>query len=197
VFLGHVGRSIADVWDDGQTRLALLATALLMFARDSVIIVYGAWMEDTYGLTVTVLGLVTLVIGGAELMAELAVALFSDRLGKRRAVILGVAGMMVAVLLLPYLTGDLVFALIGSMFFIFAFEFSIVGLIPLVSGLNATARGTLMSLNVAAGSVGRMVGPLVAVVLYRSGDLTRNGLVSAVVCLLVLVLLSRIHERGH
>jgi predicted MFS family arabinose efflux permease len=70
-------------------------------------------------------------------------------------------------------------------------------LIPIVSGLNATARGTLMSLNVAAASVGRMVAAPMAVALYRPGDLTRNGPVSALVCLLLLGLLSRLREGGH
>jgi DHA1 family inner membrane transport protein len=190
-------RVIGHLWRDRDARLALTITALLMLAQDNLMVVYGAWMEDRFGLSVTALGLVTLVFGGAEVLAELGVALLSDRLGKRRAVFLSLAFTGCGYLLLPRLTGSLANALLGTAFVILAFEFSIVGLILIVSGLNATARGTLMSLNVAAASVGRMVAAPLAVALYRPGDLTRNGPVSALMCLLLLGLLALLRERGH
>jgi predicted MFS family arabinose efflux permease len=137
------------------------------------------------------------VIGVAEAIAELGVALLSDRLGKRRAVSLGLALTVGGYLLLPRLSGNLAVALAGTAFVILTFEFSVVSFISLVSGLSATARGTLMSLNVAAFSAGRMIAAPLAVALYRPGDLTRNGLLSAAVCLLSLGLLSLIRERGH
>jgi predicted MFS family arabinose efflux permease len=190
-------RAIGYLWRDRDARLALTITALLMLAQDNLMVVYGAWMEDRFGLSVTALGLVTLVFGGAEVLAELGVALLSDRLGKRRAVFLSLVFTGCGYLLLPQLTGSLANALLGTAFVVLAFEFSIVGLIPIVSGLNATARGTLMSLNVAAASVGRMVAAPLAVALYRPGDLTRNGPVSALTCLLLLGLLALLRERGH
>jgi predicted MFS family arabinose efflux permease len=194
VALAH---NMRHLWRDRQARLALTIGALLIFAQDSLFVVYGAWMEDRFGLTVTQLGLVTLVVGVAEVSAELGVALLSDRLGKRRAVFLSLMLATCGYLLLPQLTGSLLAALAGTAFVILGFEYSIVGLIPIVSGLNGTARGTLMSLNVAAMSVGRMVAAPLGVALYRPGDLTRNGLTSAMVCLVLLGLLSQLHERGH
>jgi predicted MFS family arabinose efflux permease len=189
--------SFNHLWHDRHARLALCITMSLALAQDSLIVVYGAWMEDAFGLTVTALGLVSLVIGLAEAIAELGVALLSDRLGKRRAVSLGLALTAGGYLLLPRLSGNLDVALAGTAFTILAFEFSIVSFIPLISGLSATARGTLMSLNVAAFSVGRVVAAPLAVALYRPGDLTRNGLLSALVCLLSLGLLLFIREREH
>jgi predicted MFS family arabinose efflux permease len=188
---------LRPLWGDRDARLALAMTGLLMFAQDNLMVVYGAWMEDRFGLAVTTLGLVTLVVGAAELVAEVGVAVLSDRLGKRRAVLLGLVLTACGYLLLPRLTGSLSVALTGTAFMILAFEFSIVGLLPILSGLNATARGTLMSLNVTTGSVGRMIAAPLAVFLYRSGDLTRNGPVSAVACGLVVVLLLLLREGEH
>jgi predicted MFS family arabinose efflux permease len=102
-----------------------------------------------------------------------------------------------AYLLLPHLTGSLVLALVGSAVMTFFFEFTIVALLPLLSGMNAEARGTVMSLGRAAGAASRAVAAPVGVALYRFGDITRNGPVSAGVCLLILVLLVRLRERGH
>jgi predicted MFS family arabinose efflux permease len=192
-----LGRNMRQLTQDRDARLALAITALLIFAQDILMIVFGAWMEHRHGLTLTALGAATLVIGVAELIAELGVALLSDRLGKRRGVFLGVAVLMVGYLVLPGLTGNLFITLAGTAFVILAFEFSIVGLLPIISGLNAAARGTLMSLNVVAGSLARMVAAPSAVALYRPGDLTRNGLVSAGLCVLVLMLLYILRERDY
>lgn len=195
--LTHLMKMLRHLWQDRQTRLVVTISALLMVAQENVMVVYGAWMEDRFGLTVTTLGIVTLVFFGAEMVAELGVAFISDRLGKRRAIFISLMMTICGYLLLPQLSGSLVLALLGTAFMLTTFEFSIVGLIPIVSGLNATARGTLMSLNVAALSAGRMIGAPLAVFLYRSGDLTRNGPVSAMMCLLLLVLLIFVRERGH
>jgi predicted MFS family arabinose efflux permease len=182
---------------DRHAWLALGITALLISSVEILTIVYGAWMEHTFGLEVTALGLVSLLLGVAEAVAELGAALLSDRLGKRRAVSMGVAVMSAGYLLLPRLTGNLAVALAGTVLVVLAFEFSIVSFIPLVSGMSATARGTLMSLNVVAFSVGRMVAAPLAVALYRPTDLSRNGLLSATLALLSLGLLSLLRERGH
>ena len=192
----HV-RGLRHLWHDRHARLAVAITGLLVFAQDSLMTVYGAWMEDRFGLTVTALGAVTLVVGVSELVAELGVIALSDRLGKRRAVFLSLILTACGYLLLPRATGSLIQGLAATAFLILAFEFSIVGFIPIVSGLNATARSTIMSFNVVATAVGRMIAAPLSIALYTRGDLVRNGLFSAGVCLLVLVLLSRLQEQGH
>lgn len=188
---------VESVLADGQARLALAATALIGFAQINVMVVYGAWMEDGFGLTVSNLGLVTLVMGAAEFVAELAVAFVSDRFGKRRSVFVSVIFTGLAFFTLPRLTGSLAAALLGSAVMIFFFEFTVVGLIPLVSGMNAEARGTVMSLSRAVGSVSRAIAAPVGVALYVPGDIGLNGPVSALACLLLLVVLLRLRERGH
>ncbi len=185
-----------QVVGDPQSVLALATLALIGFAQINLLVVYGAWMEDRFGLTVSNLGLVTLVIGAAELLAELAVVFISDRFGKRRSVFVSVIFTGAAYLVLPRLTGSLTAALAGTAVMTFFFEFTIVGLLPLVSGMNAEARGTVMSLGRAAGSASRAVAAPVGVALYTAGDIGRNGPVSALACLLLLLVLLRLRERG-
>ena len=190
-------RGLRHLWKDHHARLAVVITGLLALAQDNVMVVYGAWMEDRFGLTVTALGAVTLVIGVAELIAEVGVIFLSDRLGKRRSVFVGLVLTACGYLLLPRMTGSLVLGLVGTAFLILAFEFSIVGFIPVVSGLNASARSTVMAFNVVTASIGRMIAAPLAIIAYTPGDLTRNGLTSALICLLVLALLLRLQEQGH
>ena len=61
-------------------------------------LVYGPWLQQQFTLTPTLLGVVSIVIGVADLLAELAAALFIDRLGKWRALI-GSTGLYIAALL--------------------------------------------------------------------------------------------------
>jgi predicted MFS family arabinose efflux permease len=195
--LASLAQATRELWKDRDARLALASTALIAFAQDNVMVVYGAWMEDRFGLTVTSLGAATLVIAGAELTAELGVAFISDRFGKRRSVFVSVLGTAAAYLILPHLTSSLALALLGTAVLILFFEYSIVGLIPIISGMNATSRGTLMSLNRTTGSAGRMIAAPLGVALYSTGDISRNGPVSALACILLLGVLLMLRERGH
>jgi hypothetical protein len=53
-----------------------------------------------------------------------------------------------------------------------------------------------MSLGRAAGSVSRAIAAPVGIALYAAGDISRNGLASALACLLLLLVLLRLRERG-
>ncbi len=176
---------------------ALLVTCLLMVASDNVFVVYGAWFEAEFRLPVVTLGLVSAVISVAELVAEASSAGLTDRIGKRRAVLAGMLLNALAYLLLPQLARSLPGALLGVALMILTFEFSIVSLIPLVSELAPAARGTVMALNVAAISLGRMISSLIGPRLWTHGGLSANAAVSAGVVVLAGLLLWRgVREIG-
>ena len=176
--------------------LAVLISLLLILAAENVYIVYGAWLEDQFGLTLTAIGLVSVVISVAEFTAEGASAGWVDRIGKRRSVIYGILFNGMAYLLLPRLAGSLTGALVGIFLIYLTFDFSIVSLFPLLSELAPNARGALMSLNVAAMATGRLISSLSAVRLWSTGGLAANTLFSALaVTLALLILVTLIRER--
>ena len=94
--------------------MALAISMLLVMANENVFIVYGAWMEDQFGLAVSALGVASIVISLAELVAESSSAGLVDRLGKRRAVLGGLLLNVLAYLLLPRIAGTLAGALAGG-----------------------------------------------------------------------------------
>jgi len=169
--------------------LGLAAGLLFVFANENVFVVYGAWMEETFSLSVGALGLASIVIGIAEAVAEGASAGLVDRLGKKTAVLGGLLLNAAAYLLLPLLSGNLVSGFVGLFVLFIAFEFSIVSSIPLISELAPGARGTLMALNVAALSAGRMLGSLTATPLWLHGGLGLNVVVSCGAALAAFALL--------
>jgi len=135
------------------------------------------------------LGLASSIIGVAEAMGETFSAGLVDRLGKKTSVLGGLLLNAGAYLLLPLLAGNLVSALVGLFVLFLAFEFSIVSSFPLISELAPDARGTLMALNVAALSAGRMAGSLTATPLWLRGGLSLNAVVSCGATLAAFILL--------
>jgi MFS transporter, DHA1 family, inner membrane transport protein len=169
---------------------------LLILATENVYIVYGAWLESQFGLTLTALGLFSVVISVAEFTAEGASAGWVDRIGKRRSVLYGILLNGIAYLLLPRLAGSLAGALVGIFLIYVTFDFSIVSLFPLLSELAPKACGALMSLNVAAMAVGRLISSLSAVRLWTAGGLAANTIFSALaVTLALLILVTLIREQ--
>jgi predicted MFS family arabinose efflux permease len=176
--------------------MALLISFLLTAANENLFVVYGAWMESQFGLTITALGLSSIVIAAAELAAEATSAGLVDRLGKRRAVMGGLALGAIAYLLLPPLARSLAGALMGITLVVLTFEFTIVSMLPLVSELATDARGTLLAVNVAAMSLGRVLGSLSGPRLWAQTGLWANTLLSAGMVLIgLLILWAAVRER--
>jgi predicted MFS family arabinose efflux permease len=150
--------------------VALLLTSLLLTAAQEIpFIVYGAWLETSFGLSLTTLGLASITVGLAEATAEVGTTVLTDRLGKRRSVLAGLLGMITGLLLLPGLARlGLVGALAGLVLVMLTFEFAIVSLIPLATELAPQARASLLSLNLTAFSLGRMLGAVAGGLLWQA-----------------------------
>jgi predicted MFS family arabinose efflux permease len=171
--------------------VAALGVGLLISAGNEVIgIVYGIWMEQSFGLQVAALGAATAVIGLAELSGEGLVAALVDRWGKRRAVAIGIVTNIAASVALPTIAVSLPGALIGLFILFISFEFTIVSSIPLMTEQVPGSRGALMGFNIAALTGGRAVGALIGAPLLTYG-LFANGFVAASLNLIGLVILIR------
>ena len=161
------GRLVASRGDWAQllNRPVVWATAifliLLMAANDIFFIVYGDWLETRFSLELTQVGLSSSVIGAAELTGITLVGFLSDRLGKRRLIlIMGVIN-TVAYGLIPSIDFGLIPALLALFLLFFSFEATIVGSLPLLTELVPEARAVYISLMVGAMSVGRSLGSFV------------------------------------
>jgi predicted MFS family arabinose efflux permease len=150
--------------------LGLSVNIMMSSANEVINLVFGVWMEDTFGLKIAALGLAAAVIGFSELGGETLSAGLTDRLGKTTAVAIGLILNSLAALLLPILGTTIPGALVGLFLFYIAFEFSIVSAIPLMTEILPEARATLMAANVASHSLGRALGALLAAALYTVGQ---------------------------
>lgn len=175
-----------------RSALAGLVMNLLFAAScEMILLVFGSWMEGSFGLTLTGLGLASAVIGCSELTGELISAGVSDRLGKKRTVMIGGTCYAVMALLLPWLGQSLTGALVGLGLFFVGYEVAFVSGLPLLSEVMPEARATIMSTSLAAVAIGRALTALAATAIFALG-FRANTLVSFVLIVLALLALSQI-----
>lgn len=162
---------------------------LVSAANDNLFVVYGIWLESSFGLTITMLGAATTAIGVAELLGEGLTASIADRLGLKRAIVAGLILSALSYILLPLMGRTLPLSLMGLFVTFLTFEFTIVTAFSLFTEILPTARATMMSSSVAAISIGRVIGALVGGPVWLAGGMWATGVVSAAVSGLALILL--------
>jgi predicted MFS family arabinose efflux permease len=166
---------------------ALSYSFWISVANDNLFVVYGAWLEKQFGLSIVALGLGTAVIGIAELAGESFTAALADRLGLKRALIGGLAACLICYGILPLLGQTLGTALTGLFFLFLTFEFTIVTGLSLFTELVPASRATMMAGYLATGGVGRVVGALIGGPIWLAGGIYATALVSAAISGLALV----------
>lgn len=153
-----------------SSRTALAAIGLGMAISSSnelVNLILGVWIEDSFGVKIAALAGASMVIGIAELFGEGFSGGLTDRLGKSRAVALGLLLNSLSALLLPFLGRSISGALFGLFLLYLTFEFTIVSSIPLMTEVLPAARATMMAGYIASNTMGRALSDLVSPLLYR------------------------------
>jgi predicted MFS family arabinose efflux permease len=174
---------------------ALVMAGLYTAANEVVTLVYGVWLKQSFNFNVTALYITTMVIGISEFSGEMLVTLFTDRIGKRRALAIGIIGNCLASLAMAVFGRSLTGAVICLVFFYITFEFTIVSGIPLMSEIMPTARATMLASHMAILAIGRAAGDLLAPSLFAQSFLpgiAANALAAVVFNLFALAALTRI-----
>jgi predicted MFS family arabinose efflux permease len=170
--------------------IALWASA----ANELVNLIFGVWLEDSFGLKIAALAGASAVIGLSELSGEGLVALTTDRLGKPRALFLGLTGNALASALLPFIGKTQLGALVGLFLFYITFEYVMVSHIPMATELVPKARATILSLNLACHSLGRGLGALLATFIYQQFGFIIVALLAVVFNAFALLALRRMQK---
>ena len=166
---------------------ALFYSFLVSAANDNLFVVYGAWLEDRFSLSIVALGFGTAVIGIAELAGETMTAALADRLGLKRSLLGGLVVCIICYGILPYLGQTLGAALVGLFLIFLSFEFMIVTGLSLFTELLPSARATMMASYLATGGIGRVVGALIGGPIWLAGGIYATSLVSAIISALALM----------
>ena len=168
----------------------LLVAGLFALGSEMIVVVFGAWLENSFGLTVVALGGAAFLIGASELAGEGATFAFTDRIGKLRAVLAGLIVSGVGYALLVPASVHLGVGLAVLAIALFGFEFTIVSSIPLASELMPGSRTRYLAWMVVSMSLARGIGAAVGPILFDSFGIpgpALAALASVVVAAVVLV----------
>jgi predicted MFS family arabinose efflux permease len=170
--------------------LGVLAYAFwVSAANDNLFVIYGAWLEESFNLSIVALGLGTGLIGIAELAGESLTAFGADRIGLRRALIIGLIATLIGYALLPLYGHNLIVTMSGLFGLFLCFEFTLVTSLSLSTEILPAARATMMASFFAAAGLGRVVGALVGGQVWMSGGIWATSLVSMAMNSLALIAL--------
>jgi len=171
--------------------LGILSFVFFMsLANDNLFVIYGAWLEQSYSLSLAAIGFGTVFIGVSEILGEGCTVLFSDRIGLKKSVIIGVSLCTGAYFLLPILDIGLSYVLAGLFLVFFTFEFTIVSSMSLSTELVPKLRASTMSAFFAIAGIGRVAGAFLGGIVWSNFGLIPICLISgfctsaALICLL-------------
>ena len=175
----------------------LVVMGLFSGGTELVFVVLGAWLEDSFGISLLGLGGVAFLLGVAELAGEGGTVIGTDRLGKRRAVLIGLSVSTVAFTMLAVVEAGVVAGVIAIAIALTGFEFTIVSAIPLASEMAPHGRARYLSLTIVAMSIGRAVGAFFGPRLFDATGLPGPalGAAAANACALLL-LIALVREHG-
>lgn len=177
--------------------LAGISIALWASAGNELVnLMFGIWLEDSFGLQIAALAGASAVIGLSELSGEGLVALLTDRIGKPRALFLGLLANSLAAVLLPLIGRTEFGALVGLFLFYISFEYVLVSHVPMMTELVPGARATVMAFNVTGHSLGRAIGAFLAPFIYRQFGFLFVAAMAVVFNLVALEALRRLQKDG-
>lgn len=178
---------------------ALLFAICLTLSHEMFFINYGLWMEESFDLVLTALGTVTIVIAVAEIVGEFVVITIADRFGTKLTSMLGMLLAAIMFAIIPLLTFSLPVALFGIFVMFVGIETAIVASIPLFTEILPHARSVMMSANMGAHSLGRVLGASVGGLIYATtgNNFLVVGIVAAVLGLIAFFIIWRLVPVSH
>jgi predicted MFS family arabinose efflux permease len=145
-----------------STYATVLAGALNYFAGSQLMLIYGQWLRNDYGLEPFQLGTVAFWLGWSDLlMGSVMVSLITDRIGKRVSLIVGTIVSLIGYLLMPTFNNAVIPAVASMAFARGGFEFAIVANISLLSEQTPKQRGKALTLG---GAVWQLMGAVTGLV---------------------------------
>jgi len=180
--------SFGLVFKSGTAMAGLGVMLLISTANQLVNVVFGVWLNQSLGLQIAALGGASALIGIAELVGEGGVSAFADRMGNRKAVACGLIGSVITSAVIPLISDTTAGAYLGLFLFYLTFEFTVISLKTLMTGVLPEIRGTVMALNIASANLGRGLGSLIAAPIFLRG-FWLNAMAAAIVNLLAILVL--------
>lgn len=173
-----------------KTAGLLIFVFFMSLANDNVFVIYGVWLESACGMSLAEIGMSTVLIGMAEFLAEGGSALFSDRIGLKKAVLMGTAATAITYIVLPFTASGIPLILSGLFALFLFFEFTLVSSMSLGTELVPEFRAATMAAFFAVAGIGRIIGAFSGGLIWSAYGIKGICLLSGVCSVLALAALA-------
>ena len=163
---------------DRRAAFTIASSFFITFSAISVFAVYGAWLEDHFGVSAATVGVLSVAIGLAELAASAATIRFTDRWGKTASVRRGAAVMAAGLLLVIAVPAVPALGVLALVAVFIGFEFGFVSLLNIVSEVGQEQRGAVVAVDHALTTASRAGAAVLATSLYDHMGMRPAALVS-------------------
>ncbi|UFJ42563.1 MFS transporter [Brevibacillus humidisoli] len=176
---------------------ALLCTFLWTAGLQGMFAYVGVYYEENFGLEVNEIGIVAMFAAAVSVIGSVIGGRMSDKVGRKTMI--GIASVMSAIGVLVFSTMTQSFwgAFISQLFWAGFVGIGQATLTALISELNPSVRGTIMSLNSSALYLGMMASTAVAAAMLQSGlSYLAVGIMCAISAILVMPLTMYLVKEG-
>ena len=170
---------------------SVLVAFLVYVAVTCFLTITGVWLTADFGLDAAAIGLVSTLVGIAELTGAGASSLLIDWVGKQRGNVWGLLLLAAAFAIIPFLPQTTWLAVAALAVVGLLFQFVIVSLIPLYAEQAAEARGTVLALVFAGVGLGASVGPPLTALLWQQYHILGVSVAGVVSLLVAMGLVGR------
>ena len=168
-----------------------IATAFLVsFGASAIFSTYGTWLADRFGLTVRAIGVLSIAIGGAELLASTSTVRFSDSWGTKRSARGGFVVMAAGALAVAVVPKVSALGIAALVLVFLGFEFGFICVLSIVTEVGRHNRGTVVAVNGALLTVARAASAALGTALYAGHGMPAAAGVTVGCCVVAVVCLS-------
>jgi predicted MFS family arabinose efflux permease len=166
------------------------AFALLCAASQTIVVVYGVWLEDEFGLTTAVIGAVGFLFGAGDLAGNVASIRLTDRLGKVRSSVVGAAVLVVSALVLSLASTNIAVGIGSLATLLVGYEFALLSSKPLLTEVDPRQRGLGIGVGFGTAALFRAGAALLGTAVYASRGFASTAVLGGGLALGALVLLA-------
>ena len=188
--INYLGRLLTSP----SARSVLILMICLGTLNEWMMVVFGLWMESSFALQVTALGISAALIGAAEISGEAIGGVgLADRLGKKRSVRLGLMVNILGLLIMPWVGMSLLGALAALFTYYLGYEFAFISAMPFATEVLPSARATMVGTTVASIALGRTLAAALSPLVFTKWGFETNAYLALLLVAMALIALQGVH----
>lgn len=168
------------VFKQHNVRRSFIVTFFISFANFGLYTYLGYWLNKCFALEVSTIGLFMIIAGVGNLIGMQVGGNISDKLGKKKVVVVSALIMALSLLLLPIFKANLVLTAVDIFIWLGAGGASFAVMQVFVTQLNPESRGTIMALNNSFMWTGTAIGSALVSLMVKYSSFTVASLICAI-----------------